>query len=47
LLKLNSYTLFIVVKALAQDAEPDHDTIAHFISSHAEVVKGLFAQRYC
>jgi hypothetical protein len=29
---------------LARDAEPDHDTIAHFISSHAEAVKGLFAQ---
>jgi hypothetical protein len=33
-----------MVKALARDAEPDHDTIAHFISSQAEAVKGLFAQ---
>jgi hypothetical protein len=32
------------VKALAWDAEPDHDTIAHFISSQAEAVKDLFAQ---
>jgi transposase len=29
----------ITVKALAQDAEPDHATIAHFISSQAEAVK--------
>jgi hypothetical protein len=28
----------------ARDTEPDHDTIAHFISSQAEAVKGLFAQ---
>jgi transposase len=34
----------IVVKVLARDAEPDHDTIAHFISSQGEAVKGLFAQ---
>jgi transposase len=34
----------MVVKALARDAEPDHDTIAHFISSHALAVKNLFAQ---
>jgi hypothetical protein len=34
----------IIVKALARDAEPDHDTIAHFISSQAEAVKDLFAQ---
>jgi transposase len=34
----------IIVKALARDAEPDHDTIAHFISSRAEAVKELFAQ---
>jgi transposase len=34
----------IIVKALARDAEPDHDTIAHFISSQAEAVKELFAQ---
>jgi transposase len=34
----------IVAKALARDAEPDHDAIAHFISSQAEAAKGLFAQ---
>ncbi|MDR0877456.1 MAG: transposase [Treponema sp.] len=34
----------IVVKALAADAEPDHDTIAHFISSNSEAVKDLFTQ---
>jgi hypothetical protein len=34
----------MVVKALARDAEPDHDTIAHFISSQAPAVKDLFAQ---
>jgi transposase len=34
----------IIIKALARDAEPDHDTIAHFISSQAEAVKELFAQ---
>jgi transposase len=34
----------IIVKALARDAEPDRDTIAHFISSQAEAVKDLFAQ---
>jgi transposase len=34
----------VIVKALARDAEPDHDTIAHFISSQAEAAKGLFAQ---
>jgi hypothetical protein len=34
----------MMVKALARDAEPDHDTIAHFISSQAEAVKDLFAQ---
>jgi transposase len=34
----------MVVKALAQDAEPDHDTIAHFISSYAAAVKTLFSQ---
>jgi transposase len=34
----------IVVKALARDMEPDHDTIAHFISSQGEAVKKLFAQ---
>jgi transposase len=34
----------IMVKALARDAEPDHGTIAHFISSQADAVKDLFAQ---
>jgi transposase len=34
----------ITVKALAWDAEPDHATIAHFVSSRAEAVKELFAQ---
>jgi transposase len=34
----------IVVQVLARDAEPDHDTIAHFISSQAEAVKKLVAQ---
>ncbi|MDR1956380.1 MAG: transposase [Treponema sp.] len=33
-----------VVKALARDAEPDHDTIAYFIISQAEAVKNLFSQ---
>ena len=34
----------IIVKALAQDFEPDHDTIATFISTNSEAVKELFAQ---
>jgi transposase len=34
----------IIVKALARDAGPDHDAIAHCISSQAEAVKELFAQ---
>jgi transposase len=34
----------IVVKALAADAEPDHDTIAHFISSNSAAIQSLFAQ---
>jgi transposase len=34
----------IVVKALAANAEPDHDTIAHFISSNSDAVKDLFTQ---
>jgi hypothetical protein len=34
----------IMVKILARDAEPDHDTIAHFISSRAQAVKDLFSQ---
>jgi transposase len=32
------------VKALARDAEPDHDTIAHFISSQPQAIRGLFSQ---
>jgi hypothetical protein len=32
------------VKALAWDADPDHDTIARFISSQGEAVKGLFVR---
>jgi transposase len=34
----------IIVKALAEDSEPDHDTIATFISSNSEAVKNLFVQ---
>jgi transposase len=34
----------IIVKALAEDSEPDHDTIATFISRNSEAVKDLFAQ---
>ena len=34
----------IIVKALAEDAEPDHDTIATFISTNSEAVKDLFIQ---
>jgi len=34
----------IIVKALAEDCEPDHDTIASFISKNSEAVKDLFAQ---
>jgi transposase len=34
----------MVVKALARDAEPDHDTIAHFISSQPDAVTDLFSQ---
>jgi transposase len=33
----------IVVKALAQDIEPDHDTIAAFISTNKEAVEDLFS----
>ena len=33
-----------IVKALARDAEPDQDPIAHFISSPAEAVTDLFWQ---
>jgi len=34
----------IIVKALAEDCEPDHDTIASFISENSEAVEDLFAQ---
>jgi len=34
----------IIVKALAEDLEPDHATIAAFISTNEEAVKDLFAQ---
>jgi len=34
----------IIVKALAEDSEPDHDTIATFISTNSEAVKDLFVQ---
>jgi len=34
----------IIVKALAEDSEPDHDTIAAFVSTNSDAVKDLFAQ---
>ena len=34
----------IIVKALAEDSEPDHDTIATFISTNGRAVRGLFTQ---
>ena len=34
----------IIVKALAADNEPDHDTIATFISTNHEAIKDLFTQ---
>ena len=34
----------IIVKALAEDCEPDHATIADFISKNDEAVNDLFAQ---
>jgi hypothetical protein len=34
----------IIAKALAEDLEPDHNTIASFISTNNEEVKGLFGQ---
>jgi len=34
----------IIVKALAEDCEPDHATIAQLISANSEAVKDLFAQ---
>jgi transposase len=32
----------IIVKALAEDCEPDHGTIAAFISTNSEAVKDLY-----
>jgi len=34
----------IIIKALAEDSEPDHDTIATFVSTNSEAVKDLFTQ---
>jgi len=34
----------IIVKALAENCEPDHSTIAEFISTNSEAIKDLFAQ---
>jgi len=34
----------ITIKALAEDSEPDHDTIATFISKNKEAVKDLFTK---
>ena len=34
----------IIVKALAENSEPDHSTIAAFISTNNEPIKNLFAQ---
>ena len=34
----------ITAKALAENMEPDHDTIASFISTNSEAVKDLFSQ---
>ena len=34
----------IIVKALAENFEPDHDTIAHFISTNGAAVENLFSQ---
>jgi len=34
----------IIVKALAENCEPDHSTIAAFVSSNEEAIKNLFAQ---
>ena len=34
----------IMVKVLAEDSEPDHDTVATFISINGEAVKDLFSQ---
>jgi transposase len=34
----------MITKALAENTEPDHSTIATFISSNSEAIKNLFAQ---
>ena len=34
----------IMVKALAEDTEPDHDTVAAFVSTNSEAVQDLFTQ---
>jgi transposase len=34
----------IIAKALAEDLEPDHDTIASFISTNNEETRDLFGQ---
>ncbi|MCL1912183.1 MAG: transposase, partial [Leptospirales bacterium] len=34
----------IIAKALAESSEPDHDTIATFVSSNSEAVNNLFTQ---
>jgi len=34
----------IIVKALAENCEPDHSTIAAFVSSNEEAIKNLFSQ---
>ena len=34
----------IIIKALAEDNEPVHDTIATFVSTNSEALKDLFAQ---
>ena len=34
----------VVAKALAEDFEPDHSTIAAFISANSDAVKGIFIQ---
>jgi transposase len=34
----------ITIKTLAEDMEPDHDTIAAFISTNSETVNDLFIQ---
>ena len=34
----------IIIKALARDLEPNHDTIVTFISTNSDAVKDLFTQ---